>query len=115
ISHWEIMGSTLSTVLTVVGDAIIFWKEVFRQAFNEIKGFWDDLMVKVDGVKAWFTDTLFPAIGNGVDMLKGWFESGVRGISTAWNGLMDAAKVPVKFVVETVWNNGLLKAWNAAA
>lgn len=115
ISHWEIMGSTLSTVLTIVGDAIVFWKEVFRQAFIEVKGFWDDFMVKVDGVKSWFTDTLLPAIGNGIETLKGWFETGVRGISTAWNGLMDAAKVPVKFVVETVWNNGLLKAWNAAA
>ena len=50
---------------------------------------------------------------SGLDTLQGWFQSGVDAIGRIWDGLKDAAKKPVKFVVDTVWNNGLLKAINA--
>ncbi|WP_280499021.1 phage tail protein [Nocardia cyriacigeorgica] len=115
IEHWRIMGDTLSTVFTVIGDAVVFWKTVFKEAFDEVKGFWDDLQTKFDGVKAWFTDTLVPAFGTAIDKVKGFFQTGVDGIKTAWHGLQEAAAVPVRFVVNTVWNEGLLKAWNAVA
>lgn len=115
ISNWETMGDTLSTVFTVIGDAIVFWKDVFKAAFDEVKGWWDDLQTKFDGVKTWFTDTLVPAFSTAIDKVKGFFQTGVDGIKTAWHGLQEAAAVPVRFVVNTVWNEGLLKAWNAVA
>ncbi|WP_067671886.1 hypothetical protein [Nocardia miyunensis] len=61
------------------------------------------------------TQTVFPAIGSAIDKVKGWFRDGVDGIKTIWDGLRDAAATPVRFLVNTVWNDGLRKAWNAVA
>ena len=36
-------------------------------------------------------------------------------IGDAFHRLRELAAKPIKFVVETVWNNGLLKAWNGVA
>jgi hypothetical protein len=40
------------------------------------------------------------------------FTSGVAAIKTAWDTVQDVAKNPVKFVVNTVLNNGLIAAFN---
>jgi phage-related protein len=69
----------------------------------------------IGGAITWLTDTAFPALGRGLDTVRGWFDSGVEGITKAWNGLMEAAAVPVRFIVNTVWNDGLRKAWNNVA
>lgn len=37
------------------------------------------------------------------------FDSAVKGIKTIWDGLKEIAKAPVKFVIDTVYNNGLRK------
>lgn len=84
-------------------------------AIRQMADEWKTSLERISTVVSWVTDTVFPALGRGIDTVKGWFENGIRGISTAWSGLMDAAKTPVKFIVETVWNNGLLRAWNTVA
>ncbi|MEU8023751.1 hypothetical protein AB0B88_16200 [Micromonospora haikouensis] len=43
------------------------------------------------------------------------FKRGVSAIETAWKKVQDVAKLPIKFVVETVLNNGLLAAYNKIA
>jgi hypothetical protein len=43
------------------------------------------------------------------------FRSGVDAIGRAWQGLQDVAKAPVRFVVNTVLNDGLLAAYNWVA
>ncbi|MGI5216242.1 hypothetical protein [Nocardia sp. CA-290969] len=69
----------------------------------------------IGGAINWLVDTAFPALGRGLDTVKGWFSTGIEAIGKAWDGLKEAAAVPVRFVVNTVWNDGLRKAWNTVA
>lgn len=39
----------------------------------------------------------------------------VGGIGAAWDGLKAMLAKPINFLINTVWNNGILKAWNAVA
>jgi hypothetical protein len=43
------------------------------------------------------------------------FKRGVSAIEAAWNKVQDVAKIPIRFVVNTVLNNGLLAAYNKIA
>jgi hypothetical protein len=43
------------------------------------------------------------------------FKRGVEAIGKAWKGIQEAAKAPVKFVVQSVLNNGLLAGYNKIA
>ncbi len=44
-----------------------------------------------------------------------YFATGVAAIGKAWSGLSDIAKVPIKFLVNTVLNGGLIWAFNKIA
>jgi hypothetical protein len=50
-----------------------------------------------------------------VNKIPAAFRSGVSAIKKAWDGLQNVAKVPVKFVVNTVLNNGLISGFNWVA
>lgn len=82
---------------------------IIRELADEFKF----AMEKIGEAINWVKDELFPALGSAIDKVKGWFETGVDGITKAWDKIKEAAAVPVRFIVNTVWNEGLLKAWNA--
>lgn len=63
-------------------------------------------------VKDWVVDKVFGGLKSGLDTLQGWFQTAVDGIRSIWDGIKRATAAPVKFVVETVYNNGIRKAWN---
>lgn len=56
---------------------------------------------------------VFDALGNFItkDVPKA-FEQGVGFIKTIWEGLQDIAKAPVRFVIDTVINDGLINGLN---
>lgn len=49
------------------------------------------------------------------DGLKGAFEGLKKGIGKVWDGLKALVKAPIKFWIETVYNQGIRKVWNATA
>jgi SLT domain-containing protein/phage-related protein len=54
-------------------------------------------------------------IQNVLNGMQTAFRNAVSAIGTIWNGLRAAAQAPVTFVVNTVYNNGIRRAWNAVA
>ena len=82
---------------------------------NVVKPVWDALG---DGIK-WVIDTIvLPAFEVLKDALSGvwdFFKTVVDGIRDAWDAIRSAVAKPINFVIESVWNNGLVKAWNAVA
>ena len=98
-------------------DVITFFIEsVLPAAIKAIQGFgqfWADQFTAMGDIINWLDETVFPKIGEALDKVKGWFTSAVDFIGTKWAELMDKAAIPVNFVIETVWNNGLLKAWGS--
>jgi hypothetical protein len=109
----------LTPIIIKVIDAFTWLVEqtlpVLITAIQGASQYWQDQLNAMGDVVTWLTDTVFPLIGKALDTVQGWFESGVEGIAQKWDKLKEAAAVPVRFVVNTVWNEGLLKAWNTAA
>jgi hypothetical protein len=75
-----------------------------------------------DGIRAvintvWeFVKPIFTAFGNIIEQhVAPAFRRGVDAVSAAWSSIQDAAKKPIKFVIETVLNAGLLAAYNKIA
>ena len=92
-----------------VGDAFMWvWENVIRPA-------WDGLG---NGIR-WVVDNVvtpaFNKIGEGLDRVKGWFQTAVDAIRNIWDGVRSATAKPIRFVVDTVFNKGIKKAWNAVA
>ena len=58
---------------------------------------------------------MFDALGRGLDTLKGWFRTTVDEIGRTWNRVKSLVATPIRFVVDTVYNKGIKRAWNAVA
>jgi len=89
VVRW-IYNTVIRPVWTAVGSAIRWvWNTVIRPTFDTLK--------------------------RAVNSLGGAFRTGVDAIRKQWDKLKDAAKKPVSFVVNTVFNGGIVRIWNAVA
>lgn len=91
-------------------------KSLFTRGINAIKWLWSggwksllsstmDLAGRIhDGIHDFF-----------VNKIPAAFRSAVSAIKKAWDGLKNVAKAPVKFVVNTVLNGGLIAGFNWVA
>ena len=102
-------------VFTAFNNAIENVRNIFDNVTGAISGAWTWLKDQLHAGWTWIKENVFDAIGRGLDQVKGWFESAVDGITRIWDKIRSAAAKPVKFVVDTVFNNGIRKAWNAVA
>ena len=94
---------------TAVGNAFQWiWDNIIRPA-------WDALGA---GIR-WVVDNVvmpaFHTIRDGLDRMKGWFRTAVDSVSSIWDGIRAATAKPVRFVIDTVFNKGIRRAWNAVA
>jgi len=129
---------------TVIPDALNWLylnvvKPVFDGIGNAIKWVWDNVIKPVFDSLVWVLNNViqpaFDGIGNAIkwvwenvikpvfDTLSDFitktipdaFDKGVGFIKTAWDKLIEIAKMPVKFVIDTVINDGLIGAFNTVA
>ncbi len=84
---------------------------------------WDDIKKAFSNALNWIKDKIVkPAmddIRHGIDVVMGFitgtFKTAVRGFGVIWDGLRRAAGTPVNFVIGTVYNDGIRKAFNFVA
>lgn len=102
------------------------FKKLWTDTFDFLKQLWSDIHDKVfkfyiDEVKSYLSAFIdyFKGIGKGIgDVLSGikdLFSGNVSGIKKIWDGLKEIAAAPVRFIIETVYNNGIVKLWNGVA
>jgi hypothetical protein len=85
---------------------------VFRQLYTTfVKPAWDSIKSVISSSWAGIRP-VFSSMKTGVSAVKTAFEKSRDGIRTAWNSLEGIAKKPIKFIIQTVLNNGLIKAFN---
>ncbi|MFD4932352.1 tape measure protein [Peribacillus butanolivorans] len=99
----------LKTALGVVGD---FFKSVWE---NVIKPAWDGLG---EGIRIVWENVIRPAwdkMQEGLGKVRDFFTTVVDGIKNTWEKLRGILAKPINFMIDTVWNNGIRKAWNKAA
>lgn len=107
---WEhVLRPVFHAIAEVVGW---LWDRVVKPNFRLMRDEWGVLVNA--GKWAWdhVLKPVFHAIGDAAGATKRSFETAVTGIKAAWDKLSGIAKAPIKFIVSTVLNQGLLKAWN---
>lgn len=101
--------NALKAALQSVGDFFSWvWNSIIKPA-------WDALG---NGIR-WVIDTIinpaFDILKGALDKVGSFFSTVVDGIRSAWDAMKGHVARPINFVIDTVWNNGLVKAWNTIA
>lgn len=92
---WE---NVWKPILKNVGDR-------FEQVFTRMKWVWTNVLKPVFD---FITDTALPK-------LKSGFQTAVDGIARIWSGLRKIVAAPIKFVLKTVLNDGLIAGFDKVA
>lgn len=103
-----IFGYFMTGLKTVGGWFSWLWRKAVSPALSGIKSTLST--VYNGGIKPVF-DALRGAVGRVGDA----FEAGQKAIGKAWSKVEGIAKAPIKFVIDTVYNGGIVKVWNKVA
>ncbi|MFF9350522.1 peptidoglycan DD-metalloendopeptidase family protein [Streptomyces sp. NPDC014734] len=95
---FEMLGQTIRTLW----DATV--KPVFGWIADRTKWLYEH------GIKPHFAD-----IRRALDLMAIGFESTKKEIKKSWDQLRDIAREPVRFIIERVYNKGIVPLWNGVA
>ncbi|MEU6635705.1 peptidoglycan DD-metalloendopeptidase family protein [Streptomyces rochei] len=116
---WENTIGRVTSAARTVGEKVAGFARSVRDRFNDAKRWatekWDGLWSGVSGTASSMRKTIEGAVRGFKDKVVGFFEDAVEGVKTAWDKLQGVAKAPVRFLIETVFNEGLRKVWNNTA
>jgi len=111
-----------NSVIKPVFDAWVWvFKNVLAPAFNwlrdnVIKPVFDGIGKAISWVWNNVIKPVFDTLSNFITKtIPKAFEDGVGFVKTAWDKLQEIAKAPIRFVIDTVINDGLIGAFNAVA
>ncbi|WP_405941630.1 hypothetical protein [Streptomyces sp. NBC_00207] len=134
VALW-LWNTVLKPVFTYIGEkAVAMWRDYISPAWDAIvlglrllgawfRRLWDDQVNPVFGYIAdkagWLYENgikpHFDRIKSAVNLVKDAFVLAKDGIKTAWDQLVEITRRPVQFIVETVYNGGIVPVWNAVA
>ena len=97
-SGWELLSQGISAI----------WNNVIRPV-------WDTFGSVIDFVVHNVVEPAFEAVKTALGKVGDFFSSVVDGIKSVWNGLKSILAKPINFMIGTVYNGGILKAWNTIA
>jgi phage-related minor tail protein len=103
-----IFGYFMTGLKTVGGWFKWLYNNGVKPAFNGVKSVIST--VWESGIRPVF-DKIKAATGRVADA----FEVARAGIKLAWDKVKGIAKTPVKFIIDTVYNGGIVKVWNKVA
>ncbi|MEJ6013819.1 hypothetical protein WG936_08220 [Corynebacterium sp. H127] len=108
------------TILKPAWDAVAvaatwLWQNVLVPAFDGIKLAWNALGDSIRWVVDNVVSPAWDAMKNGLSNLQSFFWQVVEGIKTVWSGLKSALAAPINFMINTVYNSGIKRAWDTMA
>lgn len=122
--EWVVLSTAISwaweNVIKPVFEAFStvvqwLWKNVLKPYFDLIKAGWDILLTGMKWVWDNVLAPVFKFFGDQISGLKGIFDIAVEAIGIAWDKLKEIAKAPIKFVIDTIINDGLIDTFNKVA
>ncbi|WP_159944809.1 MULTISPECIES: NlpC/P60 family protein [unclassified Nocardiopsis] len=104
-----IFGLYVSYLKNVLGPIFLWlWRSIIRPAMNGVGS-----VVRTVWTK--WVSPAFSALRSGVSRVASSFRTGVEAIKRHWNKVKDAARKPVKWVIDTVYTGGVKKMWDSVA
>ncbi|HEY5841534.1 MAG TPA: tape measure protein, partial [Mycobacterium sp.] len=79
---------------------------------NVITPVWEGIQSVLQAGWTWINTNVFDPFKRGIELLALGFEIAKSAIAKTWEGIKKAAAVPINFVLDTIWNNGLRSFWN---
>ena len=102
---WPIISRVLGYIKTGFG--------LFKEGLRVI---WDAVRNRIIApVVNWFRDTVKPIFDRVTGGIKSSFDTMQKGVKKAWEKVKETAKAPVKFVVEKIVRDGIVKKYNEVA
>ncbi|WP_435112018.1 phage tail protein [Nocardiopsis synnemataformans] len=111
------------------------WNNIIKPAFAAINGFisgtlgpvfnwlwtrvikpaWAGIQAAINAAWTFVRDRIFSPMREGIARVGDAFDAGKEAIGKAWDGIKKAARAPVRFLVESVYNEGIVPMWNKVA
>jgi len=104
-----------ANVFKPIRDAIAMVQLAFQTAGLLIQQAWKTMQDALSNAWKWIDEHVFNPIKYAVGLVQQAFENVAEGVRIAWDGIKKAAASPINFVIDTVYNNGLLPFWNNIA
>ena len=82
---------------------------------SHIRPVWDWIVAKCRDAWNWISANVFEPFKNGIHAIGQAFETTKDWIGRSWDQIRDAAAKPVRWVVDTVYTNGIQAVWNKVA
>ncbi len=105
---WQAIRGIVTVATAAIRQVVASWlakvRSLWTAGFNAVRSFTSNLMASIRD-----------KISDILSRIRDRFRSGVDAIGRAWDALKDKAKAPIRFVVETVINKGLIGAFNKIA
>lgn len=93
----------------LLGNAGMFlWRNVFIPV-------WSGIQTTAQNSWRWIQSYVFTPFTLGIKAIGTAFDATQQFIGTAWNKIKSAAAEPVRWIVNTVYTNGIEKVWNGIA
>lgn len=122
INNWKrILNVVWQWVKTYVFNPIkrfvmVTIPDAFRLFVSYIKSRMNNFKNNLRTIWTWVKDHVFNPMRDFItETVPNAFKKGVDMIKTFWDKLKKVASKPMKFVIDTVYNNGLVKLWNPIA
>ena len=122
---WNAIKSVISTVWNkgikpILSTLVSFVKNHVQARFNALRStvtsVWNAISSKIKGVWRSIKKVAFDPLARAVKTtLPKAFRAGKNAIGKAWDGVKSVAKKPVRFVISTVINSGIIKSFNKLA
>lgn len=112
VAGWDI-------IRTAVFDAFNFYvdlvKNTFQTVVDGIGAGWNWMKDTLSNGWSWIRDNVFSAFTNTIESVKDRFSGFVDALGNKWSGLKSLLAKPINFMINTVYNDGILRAWNIIA
>ena len=92
------------------------WANIFHWLYDSaIRPVWDWIVAKSRDAWNWIDQHVFSPFKDGIHAIGQAFETTKDWIGRSWDQIRDAAAKPVRWVVDTVYTNGIKNVWNKVA
>lgn len=110
---WNIATNGWKVLRSAFGSALSAIRTVVTQAVGAVTGFWRNMFgtLRSTATSAW--STIRGGVVTALGAVRRSFEAVVKRIGEIWSGLKEKTKAPVKFIVDTVYNDGIRRVVNA--